>query len=75
MTPVEELYAIPLPAESDEDEILLLKTLQSAEVSLPVFAADAFGRLKIVCWPELVIVKSVPVVLVANVMAPLLVVA
>ena len=49
MTPVVELYAIPLPPESDEDEILLLNTDQSAEVSLPVFAADAFGRLKMVC--------------------------
>ena len=75
MTPVDELYAIPAPPLSEVDEILLLNTDQSALVSAPRAAADALGRLKIVCWPELVIVKSVPVVLVAKVMAPLEVVA
>ena len=49
ITPVALLYAIPAPPLSDEDEILLLNTDQSAEVSLPVLADEAFGRLKIVC--------------------------
>ena len=49
MIPVVELYAIPAPALSDVDEILLLKTLQSAEVSAPETVAEEFGRLKVVC--------------------------
>ena len=75
ITPVEELYAIPVPPESDDDEILLLKVFQSAEVSLPVFAADADGRLKMICEPLLVIAKSEPVVEVAKVTAAFDVVA
>jgi hypothetical protein len=49
MTPVPELYAIPLPAESDDDEILFWKVLQSVEVSAPVTTLVAFGRLKVIC--------------------------
>ena len=49
MTPVEELYAIPAPPESEVEPSLPLKVVKSAAVSLPVLAADAFGRLKIVC--------------------------
>ena len=70
MTPVLELYEIPAPPESEEEEILLLKTLQSVLESSPRLSVEAVGRLKIVCWPALVMVKSVPLVLVAKVTAP-----
>ena len=75
MTPVEELYAMPLPAESEVEDSLLLNVVQSAEVRRPRAVADAFGMLKIVCWPLLVMVKSLPVVDVAKVTAPVEVVA
>ena len=71
MTPVEELYVMPDPAESEVLPNLLLKVFQSAEVSLPVFAPDAAGRLKVMVEPEPVMVKSEPTVEVANVTAPL----
>ena len=70
MTPVAELYAMPLPPESEVEEILLLKVFQSVEESLPLFAAEANGRLKFSVLPVFVIVKSVPVVVVASVSAP-----
>ena len=68
MTPVEELYAMPAPAESDVEEILLLKVDQSAAVSLPVFEEDAIGRLNVIVSADAVTVKSLPEVEVANVM-------
>lgn len=49
------------------EEILLLKTVQSVAVSLPVFEADAIGRLKVTVSLDAVMVKSLPVVEVANV--------
>ena len=49
MTPVDELYAIPAPPASEVEEIFLLKTDQSAVVRRPRLAADADGRLKVVC--------------------------
>ena len=72
--PVEELYASGADAESDDEEILLLNVAQSEDVSTPRFVAEEEGRLKMVCWPELVMVKSLPTVEVAKVTAPLLVV-
>ena len=48
MTPVALLYAIPLPALSDEEEILLLKFVQSDEVSTPRLVAELLGRLKVI---------------------------
>ena len=55
----------------------MLKVVKSAVERRPreLAVRDAFGMLKIVCWPELVMVKSVPLVEVAKVTAPLLVVA
>ena len=73
--PVLLLYARGADAESEEEEILFWKVDQSVDVSTPRFVADAEGRLKMVCCPELVMVKSTPLVVVANVIAPLLVVA
>ena len=75
ITPVAELYAIPAPPESDEEEILLLKFVQSDEVSTPRLVALALGRLKVICEPLLVMVKSEPRVEVAKETAPVLVVA
>ena len=46
---------MPAPAESEVLDILLLKVDQSAAVSAPVTLAVAFGRLKSICEPELVI--------------------
>ena len=46
------------------------KVDQSEDVSTPRFVTEEEGRLKIVCWPLLVMVKSVPAVLVAKVTAP-----
>lgn len=48
---------------------MLLKRVQSAEESLPVFAADATGRFQVMVFPLAVTVKSVPVVEVARVTA------
>ena len=50
-------------------DILLLNTVKSAAASLPVFADDAIGRLKVSVDPDPVIVKSVPVDDVARVTA------
>ena len=61
--PVALLYASGKTAESDEEEILLLKALQSADVRRPRLVADALGRLKVTVPPDAVTVKSVPVVL------------
>ena len=66
MIPVEELYEMPAPAESDVLPSLLLKTLQSVVVSRPRFADEADGRLKVIVAPEPVMVKSLPVVEVAK---------
>jgi hypothetical protein len=66
-TPVELLYARGYEAESDDEEILLLKSDQSVVERRPRFAADAVGRLKVSVLPLPVTVKSVPEVLEANV--------
>ena len=68
--PVEELYASGADAESDDEEILLLKVDQSVEVRTPRLVADALGRLKLIVLPVFVIVKSEPLVVVAKVSAP-----
>ena len=70
-TPVEELYASGVVAESDVEDILLLKTDQSAVVSSPRFVAEADGKLNVIVFPAPVMVKSEPEVEVANVAAPL----
>lgn len=59
---------MPAPAESDEDEILLLNAAQSVAVSLPVFVAEAIGRLNVMVSAAAVMVKSLPAVVVAKVM-------
>ena len=63
---------MPAPAESEVLPSLLLKVFQSAEVSLPLLALEAKGRLKVIVWPEPVTVKSEPTVDVAKATAPLL---
>ena len=50
-----------------EVESLLLKVVQSAEVSNPLFEADEFGKLKVWTEPEETMLKSVPEVPVAKV--------
>ena len=70
ITPVPELYEIPVPPESDVELILLLKVDQSAEVRSPRLVAEDEGRLKVKVPPLLVMEKSVPVVEVASVSAP-----
>ena len=69
-TPVALLYARGYVAESDVEEILLLKVDQSLEDRAPRAVAEAVGRLKVKVPPLLVIEKSVPVVEVARVRAP-----
>ena len=61
---------MPVPPESEVEEILFWKTLQSADVRRPRFVADADGMLKVIMFPAAVIVKSVPVVDVASVCVP-----
>jgi hypothetical protein len=69
MTPVAGVYEMTDAPEREVEETLLLKSVQSAEESLPVFAAEATGRLKVIVFPLAVTVKSVPVVEVARVTA------
>ena len=66
MTPVELLYAIPVPALSEVEPSLPLKVDQSDDVRTPLFVALAEGRLNVMVWPDPVIVKSLPVVDVAK---------
>jgi hypothetical protein len=47
--------------------ILLLKVVQLADDNAPLLTADAVGKLNVCAAPEELIVKSVPVVLVAKV--------
>lgn len=47
--------------------ILLLNVVQFAALNLPLFVADATGKLNVCTFAELEILKSVPVVPVANV--------
>ena len=54
-------------AAAVEVESLLLKVVQSVEVSNPLFEADEFGILKVWTEPEDVMVKSFPEVPVAKV--------
>ena len=68
--PVDELYEITDWPESEEDEILLLKTDQSFDVSAPLFSDEAEGTLKVKVFPAPVIVKSFPRVEVANRVEP-----
>lgn len=49
------------------EETLLLKSAQSVAVRRPRFATDDDGRLKVMVFPDAVMVKSVPVVEVASV--------
>ena len=60
----------PKVVVSEDEDTLLLKRFQSVDESLPVFAPEATGRLKLMVLPVLVMVKSVPVVVVAKVRAP-----
>ena len=60
------MYASGVVAESDVEEILLLKVVQSADESRPRAVFAAVGMLKVIVWPEPVIVKSLPVVEVAK---------
>ena len=69
--PVEELYASGVVALSDVDDILFWKVDQSLEVRTPRLVADALGRLNVIVLPAPVTVKSLPVVEVAKVTAPL----
>ena len=69
MTPVAWLYAMPVPALSEVEEILFWKVFQSAEVNLPLVFVEAVGRLNVMVEPEPVTVKSDPAVEVANVTA------
>ena len=55
----------------EEEESLVLKVLQSAEVRSPLLVAEADGMLKVTVLPEPEMVKSVPVVEVASVATPL----
>ena len=73
ITPVLETYEIPVPPESDVEEILLLNTDQSLDESAPLLVAEAVGRLKVMVAPEPVMVKSVPVVEVAKSAVPVVV--
>ncbi len=57
------------PREVMAEDNLLLKVVQSAAVSNPRFTAEADGRLKVQVLVEEEIVKSVPVVELAKVMA------
>ena len=70
MTPVEELYEIAFVPESEVEDILFWKMLQSAEVSLPCVVADAEGKLNVIVAPEPVMVKSEPEVEVAKLTGP-----
>jgi hypothetical protein len=54
---------------SEVEESFAEKIEKSAAESLPVFAAEATGRLYVMVFPDAVMVKSVPVVEVANVTA------
>lgn len=65
-TPVLELYVRLFVAESDVDEILLLNVFQSDDESRPLFRDPAVGKFHVTVFPDAVIVKSVPVVDVAN---------
>jgi hypothetical protein len=71
--PVEELYASGNVAESEEDETLPAKVVQSADERSPLFAAEALGRLKVMVEPLPVMVKSVPLVEEAKIAVPLVV--
>ena len=51
----------------------MLNTDQSFNESAPLAVADAVGRLKVMVAPEPVMVKSVPVVEVANSAVPVVV--
>ncbi len=66
ITPVEELYEMPAPVESDVEPSFPLKVFQSVEVRSPRLADDALGRLNVTVEPVPVMVKSLPVVEVAN---------
>ena len=68
--PVPELYDNGALAPRLDDETLLLNVLQSLLVSTPRFVAEALGRLKVIVLPAPVMVKSEPVVEVANNAAP-----
>ena len=50
MTPVDELYEMTEAPESDEEEILLLKIFQSAEVTHPL--VDAFATSQVIEFTE-----------------------
>ena len=68
--PVPLLYERGALAESEVEEILLLKRLQSVAVRSPRALRDAEGILNENVPPELVTLKSEPVVEVAIVIAP-----
>ena len=72
-TPVEGLYVSGYVALKEVEEILLLKRDQSVVERRPRFVALAVGTLKVMVAPEPVIVKSVPVVLVAKSAVPVVV--
>ena len=61
---------MPEPPESEVELTLLLNVVQSVEVSNPRFTEEAVGRLKVMVFPEAVMVKSEPVVEEASVWVP-----
>jgi hypothetical protein len=69
--PVPLSYASGYWAESEVEEILLLKVVQSVEERRPRAEAEAVGRLKVRVLAAPVTLKSVPVVEVASRTAPL----
>ena len=71
--PVLELYDKGADALRLVEETLLLKSDQSLDERAPLNVADAVGKLKVMVAPEPVMVKSVPVVEVANSAVPVVV--
>ena len=72
MTPEEGVYEMTLAPESDVEETLLLKVVQSPAVKSPRTLAEADGRLKVKAPATFVIPQSLLMAVeeVAKVMAP-----
>ena len=64
MTPVDELYPIPVPPERDEEDILLLKSVQSDAESAPACEPDAVLMARVpalnVSGEETVVAETTP---------------